>query len=605
MPDDHFNGPRTDDFWSPTDDSSITDDWPATPEPLTTSDSWASDLSATTSDPPTDVWSPPTATSDDDVPSDTSWGSDLWASTTETSTHSWAAEPDAPPLDTPDTPDTPDTEPWVSDVWASTEPSPWVSDLWASSDPATSPPTDSWSVDETINYSDLAPPAVDGAPTDVPAVDDAVATSPPSVSEPFWRSESWLLEPLSEDTQSVAVTGDVDEDIAASWPDDSGTDAQAVVGDSSTLAGSVTTDEPAAEDLDDPAPEPVSWGDLGEDSEGSWNTYQRELDAPAGTARPAARPASTVEPPTNASEFASQRSAGKPQPPTKGFPGFMHKISAGSIKLKPTKEEQITRVSITDIRRSIAGLRQITFTNPKGGSGKTTAALLTGMTLGQLRGGYVLAWDNNETQGTLGVRASRDDHANTVRDLIADLPAFSGPVAGRVGDLAKYIRSQGDEMFDILASDEQAEAGEMMTAAAFQAVREVVGRFYKIICVDTGNNVRAANWAASIDSTDQLVVTASVRWESAYSASRMLDYLEQSGRGDLVSNAVTVLTMPASMKGLNVGQVETHFGVRTREVLRVPFDAQLDNGDEIPFAKLNPATRLAWLQIGAAIMRGL
>ncbi|MCA1694697.1 MAG: hypothetical protein LC749_08200 [Actinobacteria bacterium] len=427
----------------------------------------------------------------------------------------------------------------------------------------------------------------------------------------------WLLEPLSDETPAInGIDPVVDAPPAsdpnadhgtgsgAAWPDGPGADNSPVVTDTAT----VRPDKVNSSDVADEPYEPVNWGDLGEDSESSWSTYQRELDAPteSATARPDSRPApSRVEQSTNASDFASQRSVGPPPPPTKGFPKFMYKVSAGQIRLKPTKEEQTTRDSIADIRRSIAGLRQVTFTNPKGGSGKTTAALLTSMTLGSLRGGYVLAWDNNETQGTLGVRASREDHANTVRDLIADLPAFSGPVAGRVGDLAKYVRSQGDAMFDVLASDEQAEAGEMMTAAAFQAVREVVGRFYKIICVDTGNNVRAANWAASIDSTDQLVVTASVRWESAYSASRMLDYLEQSGRGDLVSNAITVLTMPASMKGLNVSQVETHFGVRTRQVMRVPFDVQLDNGDEIPFDKLNPATRLAWLQIGAAITRGL
>jgi len=595
MPDDRFTGPRTDDLWPASDETSANDGWPVTPDPPAANDSWASDVGASSTD-PTDIWSPPAATSDADGPADTPWSSDLWASSTnEASPDTWTPDADQPAA-------SPEGDPWVSDVWDSTEPSPWVSDLWASSDPPTSPPTDSWSADEPPGYADAQPPAVDGPPTDLPAVDEPATSPAGSVSEPFWRSESWLLEPLSEDTQSVEMTGDVDGDSGTSRPDDSGTDAQSFAWDS----GSVATDEPTDDHADEASHEPVTWGELGEDSEGSWSTYQRELEASAGaSARPSARPPATAEPPTNASQFASQRAPGAPEPPTKGFPGFMYKFSAHQIKLKPTRVEQITRDSITDIRRSIAGLRQITFTNPKGGSGKTTAALLTSMTLGQLRGGYVLAWDNNETQGTLGVRARRDDHANTVRDLIADLPAFSGPVAGRVGDLVKYIRTQGDAMFDVLASDEQAEAGEMMTAAAFQAVREVVGRFYKIICVDTGNNVRAANWAASIDSTDQLVVTASVRWESAYSASRMLDYLEQSGRSDLVSNAVTVLTMPASMKGLNVSQVETHFGVRTREVLRVPFDAQLDNGDEIPYAKLHPATRLAWLQIGAAITRGL
>ena len=31
----------------------------------------------------------------------------------------------------------------------------------------------------------------------------------------------------------------------------------------------------------------------------------------------------------------------------------------------------------------------------------------------------------------------------------------------------------------------------MLTASAFKQIREVVSRFYKLIIVDTGNNVRA------------------------------------------------------------------------------------------------------------------
>ncbi len=591
MPDDRVTGRQTDDLWPSTDGSSTSDPWPPPPESPVSDDSWASDLSAATSDPSNDIWAPPSAGSDPDTSTSEPWDSDSWASTNEALTDTRTPDAESPVAEIPD-------GPWVDDVWASTEPAPWVSDLWASTGPSTATDTDSLAAEESSGYLDTRPPTVD-----VPLPDESpVATPTISMSEPFWRSESWLLEPGSDDTQSVEVTGDAAAAPAQAWSGGSTTDSQPIVWDSASVGTDVSPDDEQAEPL---THEPLAWGDLGDDSESTWSSYQRELDGPvSGAVRPAEHP-TTVEPSTNASQFAFQRSAEPPDPPTKGFPKFVYKASSGQIRMKLTKEEQSTRDYISDIRRRIAGLRQITFTNPKGGSGKTTAALLTSMTLGQLRGGYVLAWDNNETQGTLGVRARRDDHANTVRDLIADLPSFSGPVAGRVGDLAKYVRSQGDAMFDILASDEQAEAGEMMTAAAFQAVREVVGRFYKIICVDTGNNVRAANWAASIDSTDQLVVTASVRWESAYSASRMLDYLEQSGRGDLVSNAVTVLTMPASMKGLNVSQVETHFGVRTREVLRVPFDARLDNGDEIPYAKLNPATRSAWLQIGAAITRGL
>jgi len=45
----------------------------------------------------------------------------------------------------------------------------------------------------------------------------------------------------------------------------------------------------------------------------------------------------------------------------------------------------------------------------------------------------------------------------------------------------------------------------MLTAAAFAEIREVVSRFYKLIMVDTGNNVRAENWQAAIDATDPTV----------------------------------------------------------------------------------------------------
>lgn len=264
--------------------------------------------------------------------------------------------------------------------------------------------------------------------------------------------------------------------------------------------------------------------------------------------------------------------------------------------------ERLQRDRLAVVRANFAGVRQVTFVNPKGGSAKTTAALLTAMTFGQSRGGYVLAWDNNETQGTLGVRAQPDQHQRTVRDLLDDLPTFG---TGRVGDLSIYVRSQGEAMFDVLASDEQATAGEMMTAAAFEGVRDVVSRFYRIICVDTGNNVRAQNWAAAIASTDQLVVTSSVRWESAYSASRMLDHLEQTGLGGLVRNAVTVLTLPRRHKGQDIAQVESHFRARTRAVLHAPFDPLLDAGDAIAYAKVAPETRVAYLAIAAAIAQGL
>jgi len=282
----------------------------------------------------------------------------------------------------------------------------------------------------------------------------------------------------------------------------------------------------------------------------------------------------------------------------------MRSATFGLLKLPPGAHEREMTQDIEMVRRNFGGLRQVTVVNPKGGAGKTVAVLLLAMTFGQKRGGYILAWDNNETQGTLGMRAQQDFHSRTVRDLLRDLEHFQG-ARGRVGDLSQYVRAQGEGMFDVLASDESATAGEMLTSAAFADIREVVSRFYKLIMVDTGNNVRAANWQAAIDATDQLVVTMSARNDSAETAARMLDHLEQTGRQRLVRQAVTVVSMPPSRKDIDLPAIQRHFAARTRAVLLAPYERLIDSGEPIRYGSLSAASREAWLRVASAVAEGL
>lgn len=314
----------------------------------------------------------------------------------------------------------------------------------------------------------------------------------------------------------------------------------------------------------------------------------------------------SLEPTSVTADDFAQRRVVPPAKPvaTTGIRAALRKSTFGLVSMKPGKREIEVARSTEAVRRNFGGLRQITVVNPKGGAGKTVAVLMLAMMFGQRRGGYVLAWDNNETQGTLGMRAQQDFHQRTVRDLLRDLEHFSGPT-GRVGDLSQYVRSQGEAMFDVLASDESATAGEMLTSQAFGDIREVVSRFYKLIVVDTGNNVRAANWQSAMDATDQLVITMSARNDSAETAARMLDHLEQSGRRELVRRAVTVVSMPAHRKDLDLPAVQRHFAARTRAVLLAPYEKLLDSGEPIRYGMLTQATREAWLKIAASVASGL
>ncbi len=289
---------------------------------------------------------------------------------------------------------------------------------------------------------------------------------------------------------------------------------------------------------------------------------------------------------------------------TTGVRAAARRGTFGLIRMRPSRREREGRVSIASVRRPFGGLRQITVVNPKGGAGKTVATLMLGLAFGQTRGGFVLAWDNNETQGTLGMRAQPDLHGRTVRDLLRDLGRFGGS-GGRVGELAAYVRAQDDAGFDVLASDEAATAGEMLTATAFREIREVVGRFYKLLLIDTGNNVRAENWQAALDATDQLVITMSARNDSAETAARLLDHLEQTGRRELVRRAVTVVTLPPHRADVNLKPIERHFEQRCRVVLRVPYDRHLDSGAPVQYGSVSPESRRAWLRAAAAVADGL
>jgi MinD-like ATPase involved in chromosome partitioning or flagellar assembly len=306
-----------------------------------------------------------------------------------------------------------------------------------------------------------------------------------------------------------------------------------------------------------------------------------------------------------AEEFARRRLA-RPaqQSATMGARAVLQKGMFGLVKLAPGQRELEYKQDVEMVRRNFGGLRQVTVVNPKGGAGKTVAVLLLAMTFGQKRGGYVLAWDNNETQGTLGMRAQQDFHARTVRDMMRDLHLFQG-AQGRVGDLSQYVRAQGEGMFDVLASDESATAGEMLTASSFAEIRDVVSRFYKLIFVDTGNNVRAENWQAAMDATDQLVITMSARNDSAETAARALDHLEQSGRRRLVRQAVTIVTMPPTRKDIDLQWIQQHFAARTRAVLVAPYERLIDSGEPIRYGELSAGTKDAWLKIAAAVADGL
>ncbi len=293
-------------------------------------------------------------------------------------------------------------------------------------------------------------------------------------------------------------------------------------------------------------------------------------------------------------------------PASWGWRGWVRRWSGGTIRPKMGPQEMAYQNDRALIQKDFDGPRTIAFINPKGGAAKTTGVLAAGYTFGTVRGGGVVAWDNNETRGTLGIRGTRSAHRNTTRELLEDLERFKDVYQSRIGDLGAFVRSQGDAHFDVLASDERPDVTGTIRGEDFREVHRLLERFYRVILVDTGNNMRAENWLASAEAADLLVVTSTVREDTGYSGLWMLDALQDAGYQNLKYKTVTVLSDPSPQVDPKLAHDLTQvYEQRTRSVYRVPYDPALVSGSVVPYGQLSEGTRRSWLRACAGMSSAL
>jgi MinD-like ATPase involved in chromosome partitioning or flagellar assembly len=273
------------------------------------------------------------------------------------------------------------------------------------------------------------------------------------------------------------------------------------------------------------------------------------------------------------------------------------------IEWRQARPEQDVDRAVAIMRRKLGKPRVLAFANPKGGVHKTTATVLAAATIGSVRGRGVLAWDDNELRGTLGLRAGSARHARTIRHLIGDLLQIEnmhGEVLLR--ELDDYLRHASDGSYDVLAGEENPRFAQRLDQSTVHRVMELLRRTHDVICVDTGNNVESVNWQTVMKAADQLVITTVPREDAAFTADWMLDLLNETGMEELVANAVTLISCPSPGKLPLLDDFTKHFATRTRGVAVVPYDPALEVGSSIEYSELQPETRAAWLRAAALMV---
>ena len=126
-------------------------------------------------------------------------------------------------------------------------------------------------------------------------------------------------------------------------------------------------------------------------------------------------------------------------------------MSRIGLQMAPSAAERNERADVQAVSQHWPGPRTIAVVNGKGGAGKTPSTILLSAAFARYGGAGVLAWDNNQTRGTLGWRTEQGPHEATLLDLLPETDRLLSTTA-QSADLAHFVHHQTRDKFDVLRS---------------------------------------------------------------------------------------------------------------------------------------------------------
>ena len=293
------------------------------------------------------------------------------------------------------------------------------------------------------------------------------------------------------------------------------------------------------------------------------------------------------------------------RPETPAAEGWRGVLARLGIDIKPSPAETARRDDIRAVSRHWPGPRTIAIVNGKGGANKTPSTAMLSAVFARHGGGGVLAWDNNDTRGTLGWRTEQAEHTAHIRDLLPHVSRLMDPTA-RAADIAAYVHHQGDDKYDVLRSNPASLPGDQrLTEADFDAVHTVASRYFRLIFIDSGNAEDAPHWLRMIDHADQVVVATTTRAEHAEAARLLLNALhDRDERSAGLADGAVVIVSQADRDEKPAAEVAEHYRGLARAAVTIPYDKAM-RADLLRYDALSPETQRAWLRAGAAVAAGL
>lgn len=292
------------------------------------------------------------------------------------------------------------------------------------------------------------------------------------------------------------------------------------------------------------------------------------------------------------------------EPAREGVRGALNRLG---LRLAPSPHEQSARNDEFAVSQHWPGPRTIAIVNGKGGAGKTPATILLAAVFARYGGAGVLAWDNNQTRGTLGWRTETGAHDRTLLELLPEAQRLLGPGA-QSADLAHFVHHQAREKYDVLRSKPIHLADEnRINPEDIDAIHAVAAKFYRLIFIDSGNDESDPMWLRMIDHADQIVIATTTRADHAEAGALLLEALaDRDERSAQLAHRSVVVVPQADPKAsaASIDHVVTGYRALARDVVTIPFDHEIVDG-HLRYGVLAKSTQRAWLAAAASVAQGL
>ncbi|MFF2843380.1 MinD/ParA family protein [Paenarthrobacter sp. NPDC057981] len=292
----------------------------------------------------------------------------------------------------------------------------------------------------------------------------------------------------------------------------------------------------------------------------------------------------------------------KPRP-TSGIRGALYSATGGLLNLGPSAKDQNEAELERRIARPLSGSFNTAILSLKGGIGKTSTTVGVGMILAEYRGDHPCAIDANPDSGDLAERALGEMlyqkvKPRTITDIVRDIDQINSLTM-----LTDYMHHAN--RLHLVAGEQDPALSDALTAEEYLKIKKLVSQYYSVTLTDCGTGVSHPAMAGVLPEATNLVIASGYAVSGAKRARNTLQWLADHGYENLARNAIVVVTDKDQVSSrVNKRAIEEHLAGFCRQLITVPHDRGVADGDRISLDKIAASTRRAYKEIAAGIVDG-